>query len=118
MTTLGGYSPNIVENWADAVSASGYVIAGSWTVPNPDSISGSDSHAMIWTQSTGPVELQEALMSGGATGLEGWILETLSDVSGNGQWVVEKESIQKAMRKPSWHASVQTSCRASRSIPA
>jgi probable HAF family extracellular repeat protein len=72
---------------ASDVSADGSVIVGVGETFYQDGV-GAINEAFYWTATTGMLNLRDVLISGGATGLEGWTLTEANGVSYDGLTVV------------------------------
>lgn len=80
---LAGYS----SDRASAVSGNGSLIAGNSGRHIADT-SQTEFDAFIWTAELGAQRLLDVLVAQGATGLEGWRLTSVIDISPDGQWLV------------------------------
>lgn len=81
---LAGYD----SHRASAVSGDGSIIGGNSTRLGSPPTFESQSDAFIWQEGQGAQKLFDLLVSQGATGLEGWRLVSVQDISADGQWVV------------------------------
>jgi hypothetical protein len=89
MVGLGDLPGGVLRNEARDVSADGSVIVGSAFMLRPDDSDGvPGEEAFFWTEGAGMVNLRDALIAGGVTGLENSILFSTTGVSADGMTLV------------------------------
>ena len=81
MVGLGYFPEGGFSSIAMAASADGSRIAGRHA-------DNSGYEAFLWTAEAGMERVMDLLVKQGATGLEGWRLTAVEDISGDGRWVV------------------------------
>lgn len=81
MVGLGFLPEGSAGGEARAVSGDGQIIVGK-TI----NLSNAEE-AFVWTKAAGMRRLSDALIAGGATGLQGWTLTVANGISADGQWV-------------------------------
>jgi uncharacterized membrane protein len=87
MVGLGDLPGGRVNSRGSDISADGSVIVGTGETFFEDGV-GSINEAFYWTAAAGMLNLRDLLISGGATGLDGWLLTEASGVSADGFTVV------------------------------
>jgi probable HAF family extracellular repeat protein len=80
-----GLLPEALDSRAHGISADGSIVVGqnSFLQPPPGGMM-----PFYWTEQTGVLILKEVLISAGATGLEGWTLNSANAVSADGRTIV------------------------------
>jgi probable HAF family extracellular repeat protein len=87
MVGLGDLPGGRVTSTAHATSADGSVIVGTGETFFEEGV-GATNEAFFWTAQSGMLNLRDALISSGATGLDGWLLTEASGVSADGLTIV------------------------------